>query len=483
MKTRGSKALTFCVKLMLYVSPFILGMIGYLLAGTGLLQALYSSIRLYVLECDDANWNVFIEIARWTAPLATVSGILLVLKNVAQRIKDFWLYITGRAIVIYCGEEERPILKKNIRNSVMVSPENIYAGAKDVIIMLGDDLENLDFYYRNERKFENSNVYLRLEQIDSFLLKEHKIKFFNETELIARNYWKECNLLKYLEKDTLKVKIAIIGFEQLGQKLLSFGLINNIYAKNQSVEYHIWGKNTSYENLFANIDFMNGDSVTYHGEDWDKDIDKFEEYDRIIVTQEQNIEFLQMLLYLCDDTEIHYYSNGEALLENIFDGDKLHSFGAWDGIYTEKNIMSQELCRLGMELNYSYSKLYTEDYDDTMSKMDAMNSLWDKLDGFTKASNLAAADYHEIRLMILRKQGKKEAAFTETEQEWLSKAEHIRWCRFHFVNHWVYKPLADVRSDRKKRIHTCLIPFESMKEEDRKKDWDTILRLMKYRSL
>ena len=61
MKTRGSKALTFCVKLMLYVSPFILGMIGYLLAGTGLLQALYSSIRLYVLECDDANWNVFID--------------------------------------------------------------------------------------------------------------------------------------------------------------------------------------------------------------------------------------------------------------------------------------------------------------------------------------------------------------------------------------------------------------------------------------
>lgn len=483
MKTKGSKAWVLCMKLMLYVLPFVLGMIGYLTAGVDVLQALYSSIRLYLLECDDATWNIFIEIARWTAPLATASGILLVLRNVAQRMKDFWLYITGRAIVVYCGEEEKYILKKNIRNSVIVSKENIYAGAKDVIIMLGDDLENLDFYYLNERKFENSNVYLRLEQIDSFLLKEHKIKFFNETEVIARNYWKEYNLLNYMKQDTLKVKIAIIGFEQLGQKLLSFGLINNIYAKEQSVEYHIWGKNTSYENLFAGIDFMNGDSVTYHGEDWDKDTDGFAEYDRIIVTQEQNIEFLQMLLYLCDETEIHYYSNGEALLENIFDGDKLHSFGAWDSIYTEKNIMGQELCRLGMELNYSYSKNYAEDYDSTLPKKEAITSLWDKLDGFTKASNLAAADYHEIRLMILRKQGKKELSFTEDEQLWLSKAEHIRWCRFHFVNHWVYKPLADARSDRKKRIHTCLIPFEEMQEEDQKKDWDTILRLMKYQGL
>lgn len=483
MKIHKRKTLEFIFKILIFALPFCLGLAGYLKSGESVLQALYSSVCLYVLEYREVEWNIFLEIARWTAPIVTISGFLMILKNVVQRMKEFGLLLSGKAVVIYCEEEEQYILKKNIKNSIIASKDKIYAGVKDIIIMLSDDLESLDFYYRNEKRFENSNVYLRLEQIDSFLLKENRIKFFNETELIARKYWKECNLLKYLNGDTLKVKIAIIGFEQLGQKLLSFGLINNIYAPNQNIEYHVWGQNTSYENFFSDINFMNGDSVTYHGEDWEKDFDKFAECDRIIVTQEDNIEFLQMLLYLCDETEIDYYSNGEAMLENIFEGDKLRSFGTWDSILTKQNIMSRELCRLGMELNYSYSKHYSEGFDNTLAKEETMIQLWEGLDGFTRASNLAAADYHEIRLMILRLQGKSTDDFTEDEREWLSKAEHIRWSRFHFVNHWVYKPLEHARMDRKKRVHTCLVPYEALSDENKKKDWDTILRLMKYKKL
>ncbi len=484
MKLQKSKTFQFLIKVLILAMPCILGTVGYLQSGEGFLQALYSGLRLYMMEYDDAEWNFWIEIARWTAPVVTVSSFLMVLKNAAQAIKDFFCFLSGKAVVIYCeDEEERHVLKKNIRNSIIVSGDKVYAGAKNTIIMLSDDLDSLDFYFRNEKKLENSNVFLRLEQIDSFLLKQNKIKFFNETELIARKYWKENNLLKYLNEDTLKVKIAIIGFEQLGQKLLSFALINNIYAPNQQIEYHVWGKNASYENFFAGIDFMNGDSVTYHGEDWEKDFEMFAGFDRIIVSQEQNIELLQTLLYLCDETEIDYYNNGEAVLETIFDGRMLRSFGAWDEIWTEQNIMSEELCRLGMELNYSYSTNYSEDCDDYMAKENAMKNLWERLDGFTKASNLAAADYHEIRLMILKAQGKTEADFSEAEQEWLSKAEHIRWSRFHFVNHWTYKPLEGARSDRSKRIHTYLVPYEKLSEDVKKMDWDTILRLMKYQHL
>ena len=62
--------------------------------------------------------------------------------------------------------------------------------------------------------------------------------------------------MKYLHNDGMNIKIAIIGFEQLGQKLLSFGLMNNIYAKNQKIEYHVWGDSSAYENVFSQIDFM-----------------------------------------------------------------------------------------------------------------------------------------------------------------------------------------------------------------------------------
>lgn len=472
------------VKLIAFIIPYILGTIGYLLEGMSISEALYYAVGLYVLNFYAEKCNVLLEIARWTAPVVAVSGIFFIIKSVTQRAKDYLYCIFGNATVIYCEEEEQQILKKNIRGSVIARKESVYPGVKDCIIMLSDDMENLNFYYKNKKKFEKSNVYMRLEQIDSFLLRKNRIMFFNETELVARNYWKEYNLIKYLDGDTMKVKIAIIGFEQLGQKILSFGLMNNVYARNQRIEYHIWGDNTNtYENLFSQIDFMNEDQIIYHGEDWAKDLQNFVEYDRIIITQENQLELVQSLLYLCVDNEIHYYNKGDAMLENVFFGKLLRSFGAQSSILTEENIMSEDLYRLGMELNYSYSKHFSKECDDMQQKDIIMKEMWDSLDGFTKASNIASADYHEIRLLILKQQGKKDCDILGDEREWLSKAEHIRWCRFHFLNHWLYGTLEDgKRKDADKRIHTYLVPYEELPREVQMLDWDTISRLMKFKS-
>lgn len=152
-------------------------------------------------------------------------------------------------------------------------------------------------------------------------------------------------------------------------------------------------------------------------------------------------------------------------------------------ILTEKNIMSEELYRIGMELNYSYNEHFSKETHEMRQKDIAMREMWDNLDGFTKASNIASADYHEIRFMILKRQGKEYHNFTEEEREWLSKAEHIRWCRFHFLNHWTYGTLEDgKRKDVNKRIHTYLVPYEELPREVQMLDWDTISRLMKLKS-
>lgn len=485
MKIRENKKLLFCIKAVIFILPFVIGTTGYLLAGDGLLQAMYSAICLYFLDCAEAEWNLLLEIARWFAPLCTVSGIILAMKKAAESIKGFFMCITGKAVVIYCEENEKQILKKNIKRSVFAKQDNVHTGVKDNIIMLANDLESLNFYYKNEKKFENSNVYLRLEQMDSFLLKENPVKFFNETELIAKTYWKECNLLKYLHDDTMTVKIAIIGFSQLGQKLLSYGLMNNIYAPNQKIEYHVWGQSAAYEKMFSQINFMNEDSVTYHGEDWAKDLQDFAEFDRIIVTQEHNLELLQALLYICTDTEIDYYNKGEAELERVFASESLRSFGTQEKVLTQKNIMSEELYRLGMELNYSYAHDYAKEADKLLQKEELMRKLWDELKQFLKVSNIAAADYHEIRLMILKAQGKTMADL-ESEKTWLSVAEHIRWSRFHFLNHWTYGQLEGepkVTRDDKRRIHTYLVPFEELATDVQEKDWETIMRLMEYKNL
>lgn len=482
MKLRGNKKVIFCIKVVLFLVPFAIGTFGYKLAGEDLLQSMYSAVGLYLLNYAEVERNTWVEIARWLAPLFAVSGILMIMKEAVGRIKNFLLYIFGKAVVIYCEESEKQILKQNIRGSIFAKQEDIYTGVKDVIIMLSDDLENLNFYYKNEKKFENSNVYIRLEEMDSFLLKENKVKFFNETELIAKTYWKECNLLKYLNEDGIKVKIAIIGFEQLGQKLLSYGLMSNIYASKQQIEYHVWGESAAYEQIFSQIDLMNDDKVIFHGQDWAKDLKEFAGFDRIIVTQERNLELLQALLYVCTETEIDYYNKGEAELEKVFASENLRSFGTQEEVLTQKNIMSEELYRLGMELNYSYEYGYTGEADELPQKQAMMRESWNKLSGFLKASNIASADYHEIRLLILKAQGKKLDEL-EADKAWLSEAEHIRWSRFHFLNHWIYQPLEGARKDAKRRIHTCLVPFNELPENVKEQDWDTLMRLMHFRSI
>lgn len=462
--------------------PFVLGATGYLMAGEDISQSLYASACLYVFECYDAERNWMIETARWLAPLSSLSGLFLVLEDAAKRIKNFVARVVNKATVIYCEAEEQQILTHNIPNSVIASKDKVYPGVRNSIIMLSDDLENLNFYYKNEEKFADSNVYMRLQQMDSFLLKEHHIKFFNETELIARDYWKKYNLLDYLKGEDLKVKIAIIGFEQLGEKILSFGLMNNIYTLNQQIEYHVWGNCTAFEQLMVNMNFMNKDTVVYHGTEYVRDLGEIAQMDRIIVTEEQNLELLQNLLYLCNDKEIDYYNRGEAALEHIFAGSQLRSFGMQSSVLTEQNIMSEELYRLGMELNYSYFMDYAEDIDRMADKEVIMVSEWEKLNGFLKASNIAAADYHEIRLMILEHNHTKSEELSQDEREVLSEMEHIRWSRFHFINHWRYGELEDgKRKDASRRIHTYLVPYGQLSPEVQKMDWDTIKRLLTFK--
>ena len=92
------------------IIPFILGIIGYyvlasedpelvqsLEMGDGIrffIAAAYKSIRFYVLEYDNPEeiCNNFLEIARWTAPIVTISGIAAILGNMVKHFKNRFLY-------------------------------------------------------------------------------------------------------------------------------------------------------------------------------------------------------------------------------------------------------------------------------------------------------------------------------------------------------------------------------------------------------
>ena len=120
-------------------------------------------------------------------------------------------------------------------------------------------------------------------------------------------------------------------------------------------------------------------------------------------------------------------------------------------------------------MNVNSSNIYI-DIDDMK-----MQEAWEKLNGFKKGSNVACADYHEIRLMVMKAFGINKDAMSYEQEEMLAEMEHIRWSRYHYVNHWHY---ADVRNDDK-RLHHLLKPYTELPEQEKKKDKDAFRVLLK----
>lgn len=136
-----------------------------------------------------------------------------------------------------------------------------------------------------------------------------------------------------------------LGVDALRQNLLDYGLMNNVYSVNQSIQYHIWGESRLYRNLLGDFDKMNGDTITYHDSNWWDELAQLKEFDRIIVAKDVNEELLQALLYLSCDAEIDFYNPEGVALSKIYKGDKLTEFGVLREVLTEETIKTDKLYR------------------------------------------------------------------------------------------------------------------------------------------
>lgn len=455
-----------------FVLPFVLGATGFYMAGNGIKDACYNGVSLYFMSLNEDSVNILIEIARWYAPIMTASGLILAIKSAYYHFRDRLACMHSDSTAIYSDTESGNLLFTSVKHGVLADNTSVKA-AKDHVIMFADDVDNLNFYQTHKAKFQDKHVYICLEKMDSYLLKESQVHFFNSNEIVARQYWKSRNLLEFMN-DNMKVDIAIIGFGPLGQRILHYGLLNNIYTSNQKITYHIFGDSSLYEQVYPAFPMMNQDQVVHHGTDWKANVSIFATMERVIITEEPDLDLVQNLLYTCGDTQIDYFSKGNIILEDIYKTDQLKSFGKAEEIYTEENIKTNTLYHAAMELNYKYACLYGAGASD--NKEQAMQQEWEALDGFTKGSNIASADYHQIRVMVMGKRALEGKPMTDTE---LAEGEHIRWSRFHYLNHWTYGvPENGKNKDPKKKIHVCLVPFEELPEVEKQKDVEAVNLLL-----
>ena len=54
--------------------------------------------------------------------------------------------------------------------------------------------------------------------------------------------------------------------------------------------------------------------------------------------------------------------------------------------------------------------------------------------------------------------------------EELSELEHIRWCRFFWINNWHYNK----DRDNSKRLHNCLVPYSDLTDAEKAMDTENV---------
>ena len=63
--------------------------------------------------------------------------------------------------------------------------------------------------------------------------------------------------------------------------------------------------------------------------------------------------------------------------------------------------------------------------------------------------------------------------------ELLAQLEHMRWCRYHYLNNWAFgQPENGKRKDPRLRLHADLVPYENLTDAEREKDRENIRILL-----
>jgi hypothetical protein len=130
-------------------------------------------------------------------------------------------------------------------------------------------------------------------------------------------------------------------------------------------------------------------------------------------------------------------------------------FGCVEELSTKEVILKEELFTLAKRLHAHYDEKYKI-------------GPWETLDSFKRYSNVSAADF----AFTLEKLS------NSSNIDLLTELEHIRWCRYHYLNNWTY---SDVRNDLIKR-HNLLKPFADLTEADKQKDRNNVEILLSLKN-
>lgn len=433
---------------LLALIPFIIGTLGYSMCESRFTDALYASLSLYFTNKASDGYNIFVEIARWTAPLVTAAAILSAINNVWQTVKYRFYLIGGKkTVAVYTDADIR--LKENIGTKVIYPGENVKDYVKNHIIMFSSDKKNFEFYKEHESTLSNKKVYIGIREIEGSLIKTiENAVVFDVNNMIARELWKNIKIWNP-RKD--KLDVVVYGSSNLAGDIVSAGLQMNIFSLDQHINYHFITDNKLYRIRHRKLRLMNSDKLEYYSADDENIWEIIENADKVIVADEVEAELLQTIILSANNSEVYYYSPEDGDMGSYIEYRKPVPFGRYKDVFTEENILREKLIEKAKALHNYYESIYKT------------GKKWEDLSSFLRASNISAADFGNVLTNL-----------NKDEME-LAELEHIRWCRFHFLNYYKY---GEVRNDAK-RIHNDLVWFVELLLEEKEKDLNAVRVLKK----
>lgn len=461
----------------LFLFPLILATVGLVYAGEKPLDAMFSGVIMYALNYGDSPPNLTVQVARWTAPLATATGVALAFAPVLRLVRAKLLYRTGKSVAVYGDEEIFELLKKApgiraIRGETTLLPAHRY-------VLFAEEEENLRFYMTHRSVLEQREVVLRCSSLRSQELGGGRLHLYSMEEVGARLFWKQAGLLRQFSESGRELHIALVGFGRLGEQLLLWGLQNNIFAPDQRIVYDVFGADEGFARLHHELASVR-DPVRFHG-DWRQELPLLQQADRILVVeQEKQLLLIEELLFALNATVLDVLAAEPEQLRLLEDQDRLRIFSWKEQALLPENLFDEKTLTRAKTINLRYAHLYGG-VEETAENAEAE---WLKLNSFTRYSNISAADYHEIRLQMLAARGiaPDPQALDARTLELLSELEHIRWERFHYLNNWRRgEKVSGKAKNPAQRTHSDLIPYQDLTETEKEKDRENIRTLLQIR--
>ncbi len=447
---------------LLYVAwiPFLLGVLGYhTIEHIPFWEAVYASAALYFVNPVMDNNNMIIMAAKLTALLISATIIIQVAQNLSLLLKNKLKVLNPETSVIYTNIEQGFQLAKSINNGIVSQngPEDSAENVNTHFIAFKDDMDNLRFYFRNEEKLKTCRVFIQLNQIEPSLLQPYlktNVRVYSISDLIARDYWDKNGLFVNQLTD-YQYKVAIVGFGSIGRAVFKKGFLNNLYSLDQHVEYHLWGISILDKEFLDTLNTGNDDVVISHTSTFHPIINDLRSMDRIILIDE-DLELLQYIILELPKVDIHFYNNEVINIEKIICSERVKSFGDLGQVLHVNMIEDESYFRMGKLLNYDY---YLRENDNKINEIeeDLVEREWNNLSGFHRESNLARADHFSVE---------NDLRSTGIDDETIRELEHIRWCRFHYFNHWKYGE----KKDSELKTHPLLVPYKEIDKSNHTKD-------------